>query len=212
MAAVPPSTDPLRPPTSEEPPAPTRERTLAAAARLLGSEGTTGLSVRRIASEAGVSTIAIYHYFGGKDGILEALYQDGFQALEDALDAVPRTGDPIQDAEELAMAYCEVARSRPTYYEIMFSRPVPGFEPSHESVARAMRTWNAFYTNFERAEAEGRLTMPAADAALLVWSSGHGLLMLQLAGNALASADTDRLVRGGLRSLLAVVTRPGAVA
>jgi len=200
MSVVPPSTD------AEN--APTRERTLAAAARLLGSEGTGGLSVRRIASEAGVSTIAIYHHFGGKDGILEALYQDGFQALEDALDAVPRTGDPIRDAEELALAYCDVARSRPTYYEIMFSRPVPGFEPSHESVARAMRTWNAFYTHFERAEAAGRLTMPASQAALLIWSSGHGLLMLQLAGNALASSATEERFRGLLHSLLDAITRP----
>jgi AcrR family transcriptional regulator len=196
------------PSTEDVAPAPTRERTLAAAARLLGSEGTTGLSVRRIASEAGVSTIAIYHYFGGKDGILEALYQDGFQALEDALDAVPRTGDPIVDAEELALAYCEVARSRPTYYEIMFSRPVPGFEPTDESVARAMKTWNAFYTNFERAEAQGRLTMSASDAALLVWSSGHGLLMLQLAGNALASDATEERFRGALHGLLGAITKP----
>ena len=199
---------PVVPPSTDADNAPTRERTLAAAARLLGKEGTTGLSVRRIASEAGVSTIAIYHYFGGKDGILEALYQDGFQALEDALDAVPRTGDPVSDAEELAMAYCDVARSRPTYYEIMFSRPVPGFEPSHESVARAMRTWNAFYTNFERAEALGRLTMPASQAALLIWSSGHGLLMLQLAGNALASSATEERFRGLLHSLLQAITTP----
>ena len=188
--------------------APTRERTLAAAARLLGSEGTTGLSVRRIASEAGVSTIAIYHYFGGKDGILEALYLDGFQALDDALAAVPRTDDPVVDAEELSIAYCNVARSRPTYYEIMFSRPVPGFEPSQASVARAMRTWNAFYESFERAEAAGRLTMPASNAALLIWSCGHGLLMLQLAGNALASADTEERFREALGGLLRAITTP----
>src|ERR1700709_1049309 len=161
MSTVPATDDAATPPPADR--ARTRGGPFAPAARLLGSEGTTGLSVRRIASEAGVSTIAIYHHLGGKDGILQTLYQDGFQALEDALSAVPRTDDPVLDAEELSMAYCDVARSRPTYYEIMFSRPVPGFEPSQASVARAMRTWNAFYESFERAEAAGRLTMPASN-------------------------------------------------
>ncbi len=187
-----------------------RTRTLDAAARLLGSQGPAGLSVRAIAAEAGLSTMGIYHYFGGKDGIVEALYVDGFQGLEDALAAVPRTADPLADIEELALAYATYARNRPTYYEIMFSRPVPGFQPSQASISRAMRSWRAFADTFDRCEQEGLLTLPAADAALLIWSSGHGLLMLQLAGNALASDDTERLVRNGLRTMLPAITVPGA--
>lgn len=187
-----------------------RTRTLEAAARLLGSDGPGGLSVRAIAAEAGLSTMGIYHYFGGKDGIVEALYVDGFQGLEDALEAVPRTDDPLADIENLSLAYAQYARSRPTYYEIMFSRPVPGFQPSQAAVVRAMRSWRALADTFERAEEAGLLTLPAADAALLIWSSGHGLLMLQLAGNALASDDTERLVRNGLRTMLPALSVPGA--
>lgn len=187
-----------------------RTRTLDAAARLLGSEGPAGLSVRAIAAEAGLSTMGIYHYFGGKDGIVEALYVDGFQGLEDALAEVPRTDDPLIDIQELSLAYAAYARHRPTYYEIMFSRPVPGFQPSPASLARAMRSWRALADTFERAEQEGLLTLPAADAALLIWSSGHGLLMLQLAGNALASDNTERLVRNGLRTMMPAITVPGS--
>jgi AcrR family transcriptional regulator len=187
-----------------------RNRTLDAAARLLGSQGPQGLSVRAIAAEAGLSTMGIYHYFGGKDGIVEALYLDGFQGLEDALAAVPRTDDPLVDIEELSLAYAEYARRRPTYYEIMFSRPVPGFQPSQESLMRAMRSWRVLADTFERAEQAGLLTLPAADAALLIWSSGHGMLMLQLAGNALASEHTERMIRNGLRTMLPALSVPGA--
>lgn len=190
----------------------TRDRTLDAAAQLLRDEGPASLTVRRIAAAAGLSTMAIYHHFGGKDGLVEALYVDGFRALEEALSAVPRTDDPVADVEALALAYREVAMRRPGYYEVMFGRPFPGFEPSPEARGRAMRPWRAFTESLERCEAAGLLTVPASEAALLLWASGHGLLMLQLAGNALASDDTDRLVRGGLRSLMAVVLRPGAVA
>jgi AcrR family transcriptional regulator len=187
-----------------------RTRTLDAAARLLGSEGPSGLSVRAIAAEAGLSTMGIYHYFGGKDGIVEALYQDGFQGLEDALTAVPRTDDSLYDIEEIALAYSQYARSRPTYYEIMFSRPVPKFVPSPDSVKQAMRSWNVLYKSFERSEQEGLLTVPASEAALLIWSAGHGMLMLQLAGNALASDDTTEIVKRGIRTLMPAVTIPGA--
>lgn len=187
-----------------------RTRTLEAAARLLGTQGPTALSVRAIAAEAGLSTMGIYHYFGGKDGIVEALYLEGFQGLEDALAAVPRTDDPLADIEALALAYAAYARRRPTYYEIMFSRPVPGFTPSKESLARAMVSWRALAETFERAEDAGLLTIPAGDAALLIWSSGHGLLMLQMAGNALSSEHTEHLVRSGLKVMLPALSIPGA--
>lgn len=187
-----------------------RTRTLEAAARLLGTQGPAALSVRAIAAEAGLSTMGIYHYFGGKDGIVEALYLEGFQGLEDKLASIPRTDDPLADIESLALAYCDYARQRPTYYEIMFSRPVPGFVPSTESLARAMVSWRALSETFDRAEAAGLLTIPAGEAALLIWSSGHGLLMLQMAGNALASDHTEQLVRSGLRLMLPALSVPGA--
>ncbi|MFT4036053.1 MAG: TetR/AcrR family transcriptional regulator [Patulibacter sp.] len=189
----------------------TRDRTLDAAAQLLRDEGPGALSVRRIASAAGLSTMAIYHHFGGKDGLVEALYEDGFRALEDALAAAPRTTDPLADVETLALAYREIAISRPGYYEVMFGRPFPGFAPTPEMLAKAMRPWRAFAEALERCEAAGLLTIPATDAALLLWSSGHGLLMLQLAGNQLASDTTNQLVRSGIHALLAAVTHPSAL-
>lgn len=193
-------------------PGSTRDRTLDAAALLLREEGPGALTVRRIATAAGLSTMAIYHHFGGKDGLVEALYVDGFRALDQALSAVPRTEEPLADVEALALAYRDVAMRRPGYYEVMFGRPFPGFVPSPDARALAMRPWRAFTESLERCDAAGLLTVPAADAALLLWASGHGLLMLQLAGNELASDRTDRLVHGGLRSVLVAVTAPGAMA
>ncbi len=78
-------------------PSSTRDRTLDAAAQLLlRDEGPAALSVRRIATAAGLSTMAIYHHYGGKDGLVEALYVDGFRALDEALSAVPRSADPAR--------------------------------------------------------------------------------------------------------------------
>src|SRR5512138_3570780 len=87
--------------TAPPPDRPPRRRTasddveqalLEAAARLLTDEGPEALSVRRVAAEAGVSAMGVYSRFGGKQGLVEALFLDGFARLERVLATVPRSG------------------------------------------------------------------------------------------------------------------------
>ena len=59
----------------------TRERILHAAGELFLEGGLQALSVRAIAARAGLSTIGIYSHFDGKQGILDALYIEGFERL-----------------------------------------------------------------------------------------------------------------------------------
>src|SRR2546423_8858382 len=68
--------------------------------------------------------------FGGRAGLLEALYQRAFALLTDALGTVPVTEDPIHDLRELAYAYRDFALAAPQRYLFMFSRPLPDFEPT----------------------------------------------------------------------------------
>ena len=44
-------------------------------------EGPGALTVRRIAAAAGMSTMNVYSRFGGKDGVLDELFVDGFRRL-----------------------------------------------------------------------------------------------------------------------------------
>jgi len=50
----------------------TRQRILEQALALFAQQGRAGSSVRRIASEAGVSLAMVHHYFGTKDGLYDA--------------------------------------------------------------------------------------------------------------------------------------------
>ena len=52
---------------------------LDAAHRLLADHGSEALTVRRIATEAGMSTMNVYSRFGGKDGVIDELFIDGFE-------------------------------------------------------------------------------------------------------------------------------------
>ncbi|MDP3740204.1 MAG: helix-turn-helix domain-containing protein [Hyphomonadaceae bacterium] len=62
---------------AEDPPGRDREATerrfVEAAARVLARDGAAGLGVNAIATEAGADKKLIYRYFGGLDGVLEAL-------------------------------------------------------------------------------------------------------------------------------------------
>ncbi|MCA1248536.1 TetR/AcrR family transcriptional regulator [Massilia sp. MS-15] len=74
-----------------------RARDILLAARgLLASEGYAGLSMRRVAQEAGMSLSNVQHYYGSKEQLLEALLlytMDEFQAKMDHI-AVAMAGRP----------------------------------------------------------------------------------------------------------------------
>jgi AcrR family transcriptional regulator len=69
---------------------------LLAARSLLASEGYAGLSMRRVAQDAGMSLSNVQHYYGSKDVLVEALLlyiMDMFQAKMDSI-AVSMSGRP----------------------------------------------------------------------------------------------------------------------
>ena len=55
-----------------------RAKILEAAGEILHEEGVGALSVRHIAKRAGISTMGVYSYFGGKDQVCEQLYIAAF--------------------------------------------------------------------------------------------------------------------------------------
>ncbi|MGH3855010.1 MAG: TetR/AcrR family transcriptional regulator, partial [Pseudonocardiaceae bacterium] len=62
-----------------------REALLRAARELLDERGPDALAIRDIAARAGVAPMGVYNRFGSKDGILNALLQQGFDELAAAV-------------------------------------------------------------------------------------------------------------------------------
>ena len=66
----------------------------AAALDELRRTGAASLSLREVAREAGISPSGLYRYVDGRDGLLELLISDGFEAFGAAIDAaVEAAGD-----------------------------------------------------------------------------------------------------------------------
>jgi len=157
----------------------TYEALRAAATRLLAEEGPTALTVRRIASEAGVSTMNVYSRFGGKEGIVDELFVDGFERLAAAMAEVDETDDPVADLQACGQNYRRFAQEHPTSYSVMFDAAVPDFEPSEPSMETAMHTLGLLIGRVQRVIDAGRMHGDAGEIAVALWATNHGLVSLE---------------------------------
>jgi AcrR family transcriptional regulator len=97
-----------------------RTALVEAAARVLAAEGPQALSSRRLASEVGTSTMAVYTHFGTMDGVRRAIRHQGFARLSADLEALARTGDPVADLAAVGAHYFAHGLDCPELYRAMF--------------------------------------------------------------------------------------------
>lgn len=113
---------------------------LSAARRIFETDGLPALSVRRVADAAGCTTMQVYSRFGGKDGLLQALFDEGFDALAAAQQAVPLSLPPAERVRRLCREYLRIAAERPHHYALMLGAHSGDFDPPKKSRARALVT------------------------------------------------------------------------
>jgi AcrR family transcriptional regulator len=73
-----------------------RTHLIAAATPLFARKGLNGVSVRELAKAAGVNGAMISYYFGGKEGLYEAVLQGQFAALRVIVDMAYTGIDPLE--------------------------------------------------------------------------------------------------------------------
>lgn len=181
---------------------------LAVAQRLLEREGAAALSVRRLAREVGTSYQLVYTLFGGKQGLLDALFRSGFRSLEAACRERPAGDAPVEEVADLALVYRDFARANPELYALMFGRDNPGFEPDAESRRVALESFavvsEAAARVFEISSGARRHFSDPESLARAAWSATHGHVVLELASwfgpdesGATRLAQTVRALAGG---------------
>ncbi len=173
-----------------------RSTLLAAALTVLQRDGAASLTVRNITAEAGCSTTGVYTYFGGKQGLVEAIYLDGFESFDHEVVGHYISGDLLESGR----AYRRWALANPTHYLVMFGSAVPDFVPSAAAMERALRSFEALVGAVERAGA-----LDPAASAYHLFATVHGYVMLELIGIAPLGSDAlDQLYEVGLAQCTAV--------
>jgi AcrR family transcriptional regulator len=167
------------------------ERVVQATIGLLAEQGPSAIKARAVASASGVSTMAVYHYFGGIAGLMHAVVDQGFKELDRAFAQVPVTEDPLADLFAMALTTRRVARDNPHLYDLMFglSTRRATYRALPDSDVRFSGRSPAFQGAYlHLSEACGRLMSsgrvghqePEVLAAQL-WSFVHGCITLELA-------------------------------
>lgn len=176
---------------------------MTAALELLDAEGPDHFTVRAIAKCAGVAPMALYNHFDGKNGVLDAIWLEGFSRLREVVARV--AGDPLDDLHDVGINYRSFALSHRAHYTVMFMHRFVGFEPSAEGVVAAARAFGALVEQVDRAQRAGYFAGRAAsDVAQMLWSTSHGYVSLEILGVNFAD-DVDatyaELTGGLLRGL-----------
>jgi len=177
-----------------------------AAVRIIGSDGTDSLTVRRLAAEADVAPMTIYNRFGDMHGVFDAVFQHGFSLFTEQLRNHALEGDPIISLHQLGKTYRAFALKNPDLYRFMFLSEIVDLEPSPESALAAAQAFDVLFSLVQRALAAQRLRkgQPAV-IAQQIWATCHGAVALELLGMAeFAGPDEtyDALLITLLRGLL----------
>ncbi len=187
----------------------TRDAIFDAGLRLLSTEGHESLTVRRIATEAGCSTIGVYTWFGGKDGLIDAIWRSGFESFADALESARALKAPLSQARGQAKAYRTWALSHPMHYQVMFMKAMPGFTPTTESQVASGRAFQSLLNAVNDAHTKGELRSPDITAvAMTMWAAIHGLVSLELVGTKPeVVTDISNLAERSFRVLIDALVR-----
>lgn len=152
-----------------------------AAARLLGDEGPSALTTRRLAAEVGTSTTAVYTHFGSKEEIVRAMVTEGFDRLAARLAKVRPSDDPVADIARLGWAYRRNALANPHLYAVMFGRSVPEYRPHADDRSGGLPTLQRLVNAVARAADVGRIAAPDPwPVAVEIWMALHGAVSLEI--------------------------------
>lgn len=178
-----------------------RQALLDGAVRLIKTEGMREFSLRKLASQVGVSHAAPYRHFKNKEAILVTLILEGHKRLRAIqLDAVARCrGKAIDKLLAQGRAYLEFARKNPEYLSVMFSREGMAAAMSVGEKAGAHQedydSFGVVEATVAACQAEGTMDPHANTGALSIhaWAEVHGLAMLRNEGLIAGMSE----IRGG---------------
>jgi AcrR family transcriptional regulator len=175
----------------------------------LGTEGSSGLSLRAIARQLGIVSSAVYRYVPSRDELLTMLIEDAYNSLGDAAEAADRRhrrSDLTKRWMAIGRAVRNWALEHPAEYGLLYGSPVPGYHaPPERTVAAGTRVMRLLGTllpeagstvdgpplpastarDLRRVVAEldvGAVDEQVLVRGLLAWTAMYGLVSFELFG------------------------------
>jgi AcrR family transcriptional regulator len=120
----------------------TQREILEAAWALAQDRGLLEFTLRDVADRVGMRAPSLYTHFPSKHAIYDAMFGQAWSDYEQVmlaeLEALPP--DPRTAVRRASRVFFEFSVANPARSQLMIQRTIPGFEPSPESYAPAVRT------------------------------------------------------------------------
>ena len=158
-----------------------RRALLEEAVRTIRDDGAAALTLRAVGGRLGVSRTALYRHFADKSALLNAVAEEGFRGLGDALErAWTDAGRGVAGFEEMGRAYVRFALDNPSHYRVMFGVWSSREQDDSALKAAGARAFQLLVDALAALQRDGvaRRDQPAEAVALYVWAAVHGISML----------------------------------
>lgn len=153
----------------------TRTRLLNAAADLIAADPGEDFSLRAVCDAAGVKMPTLYHFFGSKQGLIEAVIERGFDMYLEQKASTESSGDPLRDIRAGWDAHVAFGIANPGFYTLMYGKVRPGHSPAAQA-----RPTEILRSLTRQAEEQGRLVVDADQAANHILVTNIGVTLRQI--------------------------------
>lgn len=187
----------------------TIEEILDVAVEVMAENGAGGLALGEIARRMGIQPPSLYVYFDSKNAIYDAVFARGWTALLDSMAPLGERLDATAAADAPALLLIVAqhltrwAVENRAYAQLMFWRPVPGYEPSQAAFAPAVEMSRRSTQLFAELQRRGviRANVDPADV-----STAWTVLISGVISQHLSNEPTQTFDRGRFTSLLPTLT------
>lgn len=151
---------------------------------------------------AGVGAPTLYHHFGDKQGLFDAVAAYGFDEYLASKRAQGTTGDPVDDLRRGWDLHVEYGVTHPAFYTLMYG--------TSRTPAAAKEADAILLGLIEAVARAGRLRVPVETAARVIHAAGVGVTLTLIAAPAGEEGDRETSVRTREAVLAAVTVPPDA--
>ena len=186
---------------------------IQAGIEILANEGAGGLSLRKVARQAGVSHSAPYAHFTDKQNLIAAIASDGHKQIHERFEAIQarHVDDPLRQFTAGAWAYVEFGLQSPDHYKITFSGAIQDEHSHSEFMEYSQRNMQILRNIVEQCRSAGMLDDDGINPelqAMSIWGLLHGLALLmiqgQLPGSLLKTVQAKDIVLAALQQVVRV--------
>ena len=177
----------------------TIEEILDLAIQVMAEDGVAALSLAEVARRMGMRPPSLYQYVPSKLAVYDALFERGARQTLAVMESYQSriAEDPLEGLAAAQAAWNDWVMAHPVLAQLLYWRPVPGFEPSAKAYQPALQLQDLGWAALRAAVDAGQLAPAAAseEGGALYTILMAGVISQQLANEPAATAATGRFTR-----------------